>query len=304
MGGGALLGAGGGVLSALGQDQVSQQLPYEKRLELAPASELEQQAQASLGQQLGAFGRFVGAGPGQQDITSALTAQRGLAQQFAQAAQTGGLPTQADITAAGGISQQLFAPQQIAMQQQFLQQQDQFGRQAAALGRATSDPILQAKMRREQSQAFERLGAQQGATAQQIAMQLPGQRLQYAQQGAGVLQGLATQAMKNRLALAGLGQQISGAERQFRLGTATQSGFNTQMMPQTNTLGAIGAGLSGGLAGAGFGANIGSMFPAAPPMNQAQQFGVQTRALGGTMAAGGPAKFGGFQQMAPYGTLA
>lgn len=264
--GGALIGGVGSALLGGGPDVSAQRLPFEREFQLRPEGRLEALGRQTQFEQLGALGGLVGAGPGRQDVTAAFGAQRGLAEQF-QAAQFGLpedlLPTQADITRTTGIAEQLFAPQRVGLQQAFEQAQTRTQREAARLGRPTSDPILQARLQREQLQAQERLGARVGARAQELALDQPRERLALQRRGlelAGarseVLGGLATQALQNRQTLLGLGSGIQAAERQFRIATAKQTGFGTQLQETPSTGQRIGAALTGGLAGATAGLGI------------------------------------------------
>lgn len=227
---------------------------------LEPGTEGKQVAGPGAGELAGLAGRddlfqqllgLGGAGPGLQEVQSALSGSRNLQQQFLQASQTGGLPTRQDISTSQGIAGQLFAPQQVALQQNFRRQGIEAGRQAGRLGRSVADPILQARLRQGQLQAQERLGASQGAFAQRFALGLPERRLGFATQANQIGQGLATQAFSNRASLLGLGNQIASADRNLRLGEAK---VTTPDKPG----GGFGGFLSGGLAGAGTGLGAGA----------------------------------------------
>jgi hypothetical protein len=238
--GGALAGGIGG---ALGSSKTTEQT---SGINMAPASALENQGSSTMGSSLAQFGQMVNAGPGQSDITNSANAQRSLADMFQQYSQSGGLPSQGDINSSNGIAQQMFAPQQVGMQQAFTDQTINANRQAALMGRSMNDPILAAKLATEQTRQQAMLGAQQGQFAQQYALQLPQQRLQYAQQGASVLDGLATQAMKNRIALASMGESAMSDERNFRIQSGQRVGTSTE-----KSGGGIGGAISGALGGAG-----------------------------------------------------
>ena len=110
-------------------------------------------------------------------------------------------------------------------------------------------------------------------------MQLPGQEMGLRAQAAGVTQqryDLSQQAMRNRMSLAGLGSQLLGQERQFRISTGERYGTGTR-----ESGGGLGGAIAGGLSGLGAGASIAS-------------------GLGGT---GFAPQFGGFTgaQTAPVG---
>jgi hypothetical protein len=173
-----------------------------------------------LEQNFGTIQGMVGAGPGQSDIQRGVESQRSLADMFQQYSQSGGWANQQDIAQSQQFAGQMFNPQRVAMQQAFQDQQTQADRQAALMGRSTNDPILRAKLAQEQTRQGSLLEAQQGAYGAQLAQQQPDRRLGYAQQGAAVQGDLATQAMRNRLALSSLGESMLGRERNFRLQSA------------------------------------------------------------------------------------
>lgn len=207
-----------------------------------------------LDQNFNQFRGMVDAGPGQQDITNSLGSQRGLAEMFQQYSQSGGWASGQDIAQSQQFAGQIFNPQRVAMQQAFQDQQVQADRQAALMGRGTNDPILRAKLAQEQTRQGSLLEAQQGAYGAQLAQQQPDRRLGYAQQGAEVQSGLASQAMRNRLALSSLGEAMLGREREWRYQTSPKTGFTEQLS---------GGGLKGAattlFSGAGTAAKIGSM---------------------------------------------
>jgi hypothetical protein len=149
----------------------------------------------------------------------------------------------------------LFQAQRLGLQQSMQDQTVAANRQAALSGRSANDPVLRAKLAQEQMRQGSMLDAQQGAFGQQLAMALPGQRLQYAGQRANLAGGLATQAMQNRLTLASMGEGIMNMERDWRLKTARH--FSTS---EQSTGGGIGGAISGGLAGFGTGAAIANGF--------------------------------------------
>lgn len=145
---------------------------------------------------------------------NSISAQNDFAAQLQQAQQQGLNPTAADINAQQGLASQLFQARQVGLQQDFLKQQQNFEQTAARLGRSPLDPVFRNKLAEQQLQAQERLGAEQNAFGTQLAMQQPYQRLQLGQQRVGVLQGLASQALANRQALASLGGQAAQVQQQ------------------------------------------------------------------------------------------
>src|SRR5688572_13025140 len=64
---------------------------------------------------------------------------------------TGGLPDDADIAAGTSAASKLFAPQREQLKNRFTDQGVEYARKAASMGRDVLDPILQAKMRTEQT---------------------------------------------------------------------------------------------------------------------------------------------------------
>lgn len=237
----------GGVAGALGGGQTTT-----SSVNAGQATQLENMGLAEQRRRFGELGNLVNLGPGASDITAGTSAARSFAQMLQGAISTSGLPTQQDISASQGIVGQLFQPQQVAMQQAFEDQGIQAQRQAALLGRSGDDPILRARLAQEQTRQQAMLGAQQGAASQQLAMQLPGQRLSFAGQRAQVLGGLATQALQNRQALTSLGGQLVGQERNMRLATATRT---TQTEPDLGSR--IAGGLTGAVGGLSAGLGIG-----------------------------------------------
>lgn len=169
------------------------------------------------------------------------------------------LPSQQDISSSNQFAQNIFAPQQTALNQLFQDQVTQSNRNAARMGRSINDPILANKLAQEQARQTALLQANQGSYASQLALQLPSQRLNNAMNRANALQGLSTQALNNRLQILGLGQQLGQAERNFRLQTSQQYGNNTQ-----TSGGGLGGAIAGGLGGAGAGFQIASGFNTQP----------------------------------------
>lgn len=241
---GAVAGAAGGILGS--GDQTTSNV---QRVMVDDPSLREQMFRRGVDRRFGELEGLIGLGPGRTDISASLASTRGLAAAFGEAARTGGLPTEADITATRGISERLFDPQRVALEQAFQDRQTDFARQAAISGRPVTDPILQAKMAQERTRAEERLQANIGSTAQQLALQQPERRLGFLGQQAQIQGGLASQALQNRQTLLGLGNQLAEQERTFRLNTATRTG--SQTTPGVNPV-------LGGLAGAAGGASLGA----------------------------------------------
>jgi hypothetical protein len=187
---------------------------------------------------------LLGAGPGEDAVKQGAQGQQDFISQLQQALSSGGMPTQQDVDQSGQFAKQVFAPQQLAMQQQFSDQGTQAARQAAMLGRNVSDPILQAKLAKEQTRQSAMLNSQMGSFSAQNAQQLPFQRLNLGAQLAQAKSSLANQAFANRQALLQMGQAVQGQQQNFRLGTATRT---------QESGGGISEAIAGGMAGLGMG---------------------------------------------------
>jgi hypothetical protein len=200
---------------------------------------------------------FVAKGPGEADITAGLDAQRGLAGMLEELRKSGGLPGQEDINQANTTAGGLFNARRTALSQSFQDQNTEAERLAARLGRSTNDPILQAKLRTGFMRQQDSLQAEQSDYANQLALSLPNQRLNYASSRADVLGGLASQAFQNRAAILSLGSQLGGAERAWRAQSGTQVSNGSQ-----SSGGGLAGALTGGIAGLGAGLDIASKFGA------------------------------------------
>lgn len=176
--------------------------------------------------------------------------------------ETGGVPGRRDIDLAQRFAEDIFAPQQVAFEQELEEGRIATGRQAALLGRSTDDPILNAKLAIESARARGRLEAAEGSFASQFALNLPQRRLGFVLQRANIGENIRNQNIRNRLALFGLGSSLVGQERQFRLATGLQHTFQTGKStgPSRGLLPSIGAGI-GSIADIGAGvANLGGLF--------------------------------------------
>lgn len=219
----------------------------------AQIGELELQAPKQGGQLENFFNQltdFVNTGPGLEDVKAGTQAQRDFAQALQQYADTSGLPSEELINQAGGFAQNIFAPQQVALNQAFQQQNTDSMRARALQGRSAADPILAAKLGQSQAEQTALLQAQQGAFQSQLALQLPQQQIQALGQRADILLGLGNQAMNNRMSLLGQGSALLGAERQFQIATSEQ--FQTGR--QSGQGGGVMGGITGALGGLGAGA--------------------------------------------------
>jgi hypothetical protein len=259
--GGAALG---GLAGALGSKQTQDS---EQRVNLMPASELENQSTASLGKNFGTYSDYVNAGANQTDVSNALTSQRGLADMLKSYSTGGYLPGQQDFAQANSLADSVLSPA-------FRQQEEQAARLAAKMNRPVNDPILQARLRQG-------LADQRSGFVAEQAMNAPLQRLQFAGQLSDVQNNLASQAMSNRQALLSLGNQLQSSERNFRLQTATRTGSQTQTS---------GGGLQGAIAGALGGAGAG--FGMANSMAQMNTWDKIGSAVGSAAGAYGAASRG------------
>lgn len=241
--GGLLIGGmalAGGVAGAMGDSS-------ETTVNLPGSSLFERQLGKDLENQYWSLSDYM-KGPQWAD---ALGAQSSLADMLKRYSEGGYLPSQSDLNTSNRFAADVFAPQRLAMSQAFDDQTTQANRQAALMGRSMNDPILRAKLAQEQTRQSALLASEQGAFGAQYAQQMPLQRLGFAQDRAGVLQGLATQAMQNKLTLMGVGQEIYNTDRNFRLAQAGQ---------KTESGGGFGGFLKGALAGAGAGMSAANSF--------------------------------------------
>lgn len=251
----AALGIGAG-LGALG-GLFGSKTETESKVNMAPASELEHLTGQGIRSDYAAMQGMVGAGAGQSDVAAGTASQRDLAALLQQYSQGGYLPSQADISSSNDLAAKLFGAQRLGMQQSFGDQLTQANQQAALMGRSGDDPILKAKLAQEQTRQASMLDAQQGSWAQQFALNQPMQRLGFAQDRAGILGGLATQAMANRQALLSLGQGIN----QMEFGNRLQAAGKTTTQSYGGGLGGMFSGMIGGAgAGMSFAKNMPSLF--------------------------------------------
>ena len=189
-------------------------------------------------------------GPGDESVQGGFQSQQNLASMFDQYANGGYQPQQQDIDQGASMAQSMFAPQRQALQSNFQDMSIAADRNAARMGRAGNDPILQNKLYQEQSRQMGQLDAQQGAYGRQYAQEQPLQRLNYAQQATNLRSGLASQAMANRQTLLQLGSGLLSQDNNFRVGAASTT--------QTNST--PGNFLNGALSGAGAGLGAFGMF--------------------------------------------
>lgn len=240
-GGAALLGGAAGA--------IPKKSSQTSTVDAGDPTQAEQYGQNLQNQSVKDLEGYVAQGPGASDVGAATDSSRSLAAMLGQYSRGGFNPNQDDITRSNGLASQLFQGQQTALNQSFTTQRQNYNQQAALMGRDPNDPVLANKLSQLQTNQQQQLSANQGSFATQLAMNSPMQRLQYAQQQNQVLGGLASQALANKQALAGLGQGIMTNERNFRLATASRS-------QDTTSGGGLGGFLTGAIAGAGTGFGI------------------------------------------------
>lgn len=240
------LGAGALVGSIAGAAGKRSRTSQTSRIDMDPASQLENRLASGQQSNFQGLQGLVNQGPGGQDVQNSLGASRDLASLLQEMQQSGGLPGQQDIQQANQLSEGMFNARRTAMDQSFEDQTWQAQQLSARLGRSVDDPVLQAKLRQGFMRQQDSLQAEQQDMSSQIAMNLPGQRVGFASQRAGVLGNLASQAFQNRSAILAQGSQMLGSERDFRLGSASRS-----MTGTTTEGGALGGALTGALGGMG-----------------------------------------------------
>lgn len=229
------------------QGQGASQQNYSSSKNIETAGYNETVAGQSVMDILNQLKAFQGAGPGQQDVASAYGANQDLAAMLKQYSQGGYAPTSNDFSTA----RQQMAPQYEALRQSQIEQQQQFRQTAAQTGRGPMDFAFQNKL----GQNFMNQNLMLGAQQSQLASQQPMQRLGFMQDYASLKSGLASQAMQNRLAIAGLGSSIRDAGANYRLNAAGSSGYQTgQTGSQQGNM------IQGGIAGLGSGLQLYNQF--------------------------------------------
>jgi hypothetical protein len=246
------------------------------------ASGLENKTYTAQGDLFSQLSNLVSQGPGASAITDATAAGNQYSSLLSEFINNSGLPTSAQTSAAQGYAQSIFAPQQVALNQSFIQQNQSAARSAAAMGRSGADPVLMAKLGISETQQQQQLSAQQGALAADTAMRMPGQQLSMADTMFNLKNNLASQAFNNRTALMTLGNQLTASERNYRLNTATRTNTGSQ---NTTGGGGLAGAINGGIAGigAGFGAasSLSSMFSGSKPSTGATSGGGVGASIGG-----------------------
>lgn len=240
--GGALLGAAAGAQGTKGQSQTSS-------MNLAPEDELERLARLQQEQGFGDLNRIQ-----REDFGRANQASQSYGNMLQDYQKSGGIPTSADLSQGRSFAEQMTAPQQAQIDLSMRQSTEAMQQQAGLSGRGPNDFAFNTRLAGQRSDLMSQLGAQQSAMGSQYAQQISQNRLGYAGQFADLQQGLASQAMQNRMAIMGLGSQIQNAGRNFRTNTATR---NTST---PDTPGTMLSTLTGAFAGAQGGMSMGNAF--------------------------------------------
>lgn len=245
--GGAIGAIGGAISGAQGSTQNTVK-------NVGPATAEELYYTKLQKQQLSSLNNLIGSQPTSMGRIASVDSFQQLAQQLIK---NGGLPDQKQIGQANSFASQIFAPQQLGLQQAFQDQRTQYAQMAAAMGRAGTDPVLNAKLAQEQTRQQGLLNLEQGSLAAQIGLQIPQNMFQYGQSAAQV--GLQTsalaqqyqqQVMQNKLAIAGLTGNALSQQMNFRLGSAGET---------TTVPGSFGSAFGGFLGGLGGGIGIGNV---------------------------------------------
>lgn len=187
-------------------------------------------------------------GPGQSEIQANTQYQNQFANQLQGLLGRSLNPTQANIQEDYGVSQQLFAPQQVALNQQFQDQATASNRLAARLGRAGNDPVLRNKLMQEQTRQQSMLNAEIGSYARQLPDIQATRALNLGGALSQIRGGLASQALQNRQTLLSLGNELANSERNYRLQAAGRYGTRESDSAQYSGGGIKGA-LQGGAQG-------------------------------------------------------
>ena len=240
--GGALLGAAAGAQGTKGQSQTSS-------MNLAPEDELERLARLQQEQGFGDLNRIQ-----REDFGRANQASQSYGNMLQDYQKSGGIPTSADLSQGRSFAEQMTAPQQAQIDLSMRQSTEAMQQQAGLSGRGPNDFAFNTKLAGQRSDLMSQLGAQQSAMGSQYAQQISQNRLGYAGQFADLQQGLASQAMQNRMAIMGLGSQIQNAGRSFRTNTASR----TNSTP--GQAGTMLSTLTGAFAGAQGGMSMGNAF--------------------------------------------
>lgn len=280
----------------------TQNMSQTSGIKLSEASGLEKQATGDIGSQYDFLKNLLSRGPGAEAVDASNNSQNDFVSMLKGINANGGMPTTEDTRRANSFADQLFAPQQEALNQSFTQQNQDAARLAAQLNRPINDPIIQAKLKQEQMRQSSMLNADRSGFVAQEARNSPFQRLQMQGQLADAQGSLASQAMSNRMQLLNLGNSLQSQERNWRLQTGERYGtasgsqhsggglsgafgnMNSVVGSFGGAIGAMGGGFMG-QSSTGAGATSGSAQPtqqnaATAPGGYASQGGYQSQYFG------------------------
>lgn len=227
-------------------------------VKLAEASAIEKAAGNQVGTSFNSLMDLLNRGPGGEAVDASNADQKNYVDMMRQVSSTGGMPNAEDTRQANAYADQMFAPQQEAMKQQYQTSMQDAAKIAAKLNRPLSDPIVQAKLQQEQMRQSAMMSADRSAFVAQESRNSPFQRLQLQGQLADASGSLASQAMSNRMQLLNLGNALQSSERNWRLNTGDRWGISNGTQEQHSgggTMGGIGAvtGAFGGIMNMGSG---------------------------------------------------
>lgn len=204
----------GGITESFGTETTQQQT-----MQVAAATAEEERAREISSASLEELSTLLGAGAPSVGTQKSRTMQL---EHLLQKGVTDPFGTEKDVTLSRQYAGKLMAPEWEALQQSFRKQTEESRREAATLGRSTIDPVLQAKLRGTQMEQEAMLGARETALSYQMARELPGQRIGYAQ-------ALQQRGVSYQASLAELGSSLSSRLANIRLSAAgrTTTGMET-----------------------------------------------------------------------------
>ncbi len=216
-------------------------------------------------------------------------------------AELGGTPTQERIQQAQAFTQDVFAPAEQSIQQAFQDQQVDFARRAAQMGRSSADPILAAKLAQAQVRERSNLEAQKTAFRAQETINAPLRQFQNQLAGLG---GLSQQAVANRQAVYSLGSDFANTLMNYRLATATRTGKSTGTQTSESGggfKGAITGAFGAASAGAGIAQGAGLFSSASFAPQMAPSAPMSGPSVGGAFGMAGPSSGFNYSQPMYYG---
>ncbi len=183
-----------------------------------------------------AYKNLVGAGPGQQDVTNSVNANRDYSTVLGNLANTGLY----NSSEGNRLAEMQFAPQRQALAQSLQDQMATANRAASAAGRSSNDPILRARLGAEAMRQTATLNSAQYSASMDLGRQSTVDMLGMRGQQVGVLQGMADQAFGNQSNLFNMGSQLQQMDNNAASYESSRGG---------GLKGAITGGISGAAAG-------------------------------------------------------